>query len=109
MPNPDERFYLNRLVEALEIKSEDGQDGLTNKNVEKFQIQVNQYRKKLHGLSDREINEWNPVDGMYTPGGKTERAMKWWKDYDKDETEKETWEVIDKARTDFESIPWDKR
>ena len=104
MPNPNERFYLNKLVEAMEMEG-----GMTNKNVEKFQIQVNKYRKEMEGLSDRELNDWNPVDGMYKPDGKTDKAIKWWKEYDKDETEKEAWGDVEKARTEFESIPWDKR
>ena len=36
MPNPNERFYINRLVEVMEAEG-----GMTNKNVEKFQIQLN--------------------------------------------------------------------
>ena len=104
MPNPNERFYINRLVEAMEAEG-----GMTNKNVEKFQIQVNKYRKEMEGLSDRELEDWNPVDGMYKLDGKTAKAIKWWKEYDKDESEKEAWEEVGKAKAEFESITWDKR
>ena len=99
-------FYLKLLSDNLKSKKQP-----TNNDVYKFQVKVNEFRQYWEGWDDRDVQEWNPEDGMMRLDGKgrTWGAINWFDKWIKEDDERRMYDKMRQEAEKYNSLPWYER